>query len=274
VAPYFVWQSQRPEPLYRHEVMRQFYERNELETYQKIHSISGFVPETLLKAARAVLFFAGITLLLPLVMLRHVFLDRRIRFLVGCVIVLAAGQLIEIYLIPHYLAPFTAAFYVIGLQAMRHLRLWIPGGQPVGRTLVRLTVTLCVFLAGARLFAEPLHLDLPVWPAGWASEWYGRSTESGAERAKISADLAKQSEKALVIVRYSSDHQPLDEWVYNAANIDSSKVVWAREMDEAENRQLMDYYKDRTVWLVQPDTKPASVSLYLSAPGQPINAGR
>jgi hypothetical protein len=55
----------------------------------------------------------------------------------------------------------------------------------------------------------------------------------------------------------------MDEWVYNAADIDRSKVVWARDMDEAENLQLMDYYKDRTAWLVQPDTQPARVSLYL-----------
>ena len=95
-----------------------------------------------------------------------------------------------------------------------------------------------------------------------------------ADRAKIAADLAKQPEKALVIVRYSSDHQPLDEWVYNAASIDNSKVVWAREMDEAENLELIHHYKDRTVWLVQPDSKPAKVSLYPSSAQQPINVNR
>jgi len=274
VAPYFVWQSQRPEPLYRHEVMRKFYKQNELGDFQRIHSISGFVPQTFLKVARGILFYAGIALLVPLIMLRRVFLDRRIRFLVVCVIVLITGQLIEIYLVPHYIAPFTAAFYAIGLQAMRHLRFWTPGGQPVGMTLVRLTVTLCVFLAGVRLLAEPLRLDLPLWPVAWTFEWYGHRFESGAERAKIAADLAKQPEKALVIVRYSSDHQPLDEWVYNAANIDNSKVVWAREMDEAENLELIHYYKNRTVWLVQPDAKPAQVSLYPPPAQQAISVSR
>ena len=65
-------------------------------------------------------------------MMRRVFLDRRIRFLVVCVLVLTAGMAIEIFMIPHYLAPFTAAFYAIGLQAMRHLRVWKPEGKPVG----------------------------------------------------------------------------------------------------------------------------------------------
>jgi hypothetical protein len=274
VAPYFIWQSRRPEPLYHHEVMRKFYTQNELYDFQKIQSVSGFVPQTLLKALRATLFYVGIVLLIPLIMLRRALFDRRIRFLVVCVLVLIAGQLIEIYLIPHYIAAFTAAFYAIGLQTMRHMRFWTPGDQPVGMTLVRLIVTLCVVLAGVRLFAEPLRLDLPLWPAGWAFEWYGHRFQSGAERARIAADLTNQPEKSLVIVKYSSDHQPLDEWVYNTADIDNSKVVWAREMDEAENLKLMHYYKNRTVWLVLPDTKPASVSLYPSTVLQPTTVSR
>jgi hypothetical protein len=54
----------------------------------------------------------------------------------------------------------------------------------------------------------------------------------------------------------------MDEWVYNAADIDSSKVIWAREMDAANNLDLIRYYKDRQVWLVQPDAQPPKVSPY------------
>jgi hypothetical protein len=274
VAPYFVWQSQRPEPLYRHEVMRKFYEQQELEGFQKIHSVSGFVPQTLLKVAEGILFYAGIILLVPLIMLRRVLLDRRIRFLVLCVLVLMAGQLVEIFLFPHYLAPFTAAFYAIGLQAMRHLRLWTPGNQPVGMVLVRLTVTLCVVLAGLRLYAEPLHLGLPVWPGPWASEWYGSDKRSGTTRAQIESRLEQIPGRQLAIVRYSPEHNSLDEWVYNTADIDNSNVVWAREMDEAENLELIRYYKGRTVWLVEPDTKPANVSPYPTPAQQTLDVGR
>ena len=268
MAPYFIWQSQRPEPAYRHEVMKEFYEHDELGEYRKIHSISGFVPQTLLKAAKGILFFAGIVLLPPLIMLRRALLDRRIRFLVVCLLVVAAGQLIEIFFFAHYLAAFTAAFYAIGLQAMRHLRLWTPGDQPVGVTMVRLTVTLCVFLAGVRLFAEPLHLELPVWPVTWAFDGHIQT------RTQVEAGLENMPGKQLVVVRYAPSHNPMDEWVYNAADIDNSKVVWAREMDEAENLELMNYYKDRTVWLVQPDSKPAQVSLYAPLPRQPLNVNR
>ena len=91
------------------------------------------------KAYSTVLFFAGLSLLPPLFMARRVFLDRRIRFLVVCLLVVAGGMAIEIYLIPYYVAPFTAAIYAVGLQMMRHLRVWKTGRSPVGLAMVRLT---------------------------------------------------------------------------------------------------------------------------------------
>jgi len=259
-APYYVWQQPRPEPVYRHVVLRRFYDENELKAYALIHSPSGFVVQSLIKLARGFLFFAGLALLPPLIMLRRVLLDRRIRFLVVCALVLTAGMAIEIFMIPHYLAPFTSAFYAIGLQMMRHLRLWSPQGAPVGMTLVRLTVTLCFALAGLRLFSEPLHLRVPEWPASdWSGLWYGPD-HFGTERAEMKSRLEQLPGKQLAIVRYSADHNPLDEWVYNDPDIDSSKVVWAREMDAADNLELMRYYRDRKVWLVEPDAEPAKQS--------------
>lgn len=262
VAPYFVWQQPRPEPAYRHWVMRAFYTRNELDAFKKIHRVSGFIPETILKAARGILFFSGVVLLIPLLMVRRVFLDRRIRFLVIAVLVLVGGQLPEAYLIAHYLAPFTAAFYAIGLQATRHLWVWRPEGQPAGRALVRWMVALCVALTGVRAFASPLGISVPVWPAVWASEWYGLSEQSGVPRMNVEDSLEQKPGGQLVIVRYSAEHQPLDEWVYNAADIDRSKVIWARDMGAAENEELIRYYRDRTVWLVQPDANPVLVTPY------------
>jgi hypothetical protein len=266
MAPYFVWQSARPEPAYRHEVLRHFYQDLELTGFTQIHARFGFIYRTLLKGLEGTLFFAGIALLPPLIMLRRVLMDRRIRFLVLCVFVLMAGIAIEIFLIPHYLAPFTAAFYAIGLQAMRHLRFWRPEGRSVGMTLVRLTVTLCIVMAGLRLYAEPLHLRLAEWPASeWNFSWYGPG-RFGTERAHMEAQLKGLPGRQLVIVQYSPDHNPFDEWVYNAADIDNSKVIWARGMDTANDLELIHYYNDRRVWLVQPDKQPAEISPYI-APG-------
>src|SRR5664279_4777377 len=260
MAPYFVWQSPRPEPVYRHKVMRSFYYENELNAFESIRS--GLFYHTLIKAVAGLLFFCGVALLPPLLMFRRVLRDRRTRFLVACIAVMVAGMVIQIYLIPHYLAPFTVVFYALGLQAMRHLRLARMDGRPVGLGLVRLLVTLVIVLAGVRLLVGPLHLSNPEWPASkWTCNWYG-PLDFGTERVRIEAGLEQLPGKQLVMVRYSPEHHLLDEWVYNASNIDSSKVIWAREMDTADNLELIRFYQDRHVWLVQPDTQPPQVSPY------------
>ena len=74
--------------------------------------------------------------------------------------------------------------------------------------------------------------------------------------------LEQLAGRQLVIVRYSPGRDPFEEWVYNDADIDNAKVVWAREMTPAENEELINYFKDRRVWLLQADEKPARLSPY------------
>ena len=53
-----------------------------------------------------------------------------------------------------------------------------------------------------------------------------------------------------MIVRYNEDDLSIhDEWVFNGADIDGAKIVWARELDKAQNEKLFAYFKDRKVWL-------------------------
>jgi hypothetical protein len=261
IAPYFVWQSPRPEPAYRHAAMRNFYREGELEFYERVHT--RFMQESAIKAASAVLFFAGLGLLPPLLMGRRVIMDRRTRFLLICLLLLVLGMAVQIFMIPHYLAPFTAGFYALGLQAMRHLRQARADGRRFGIGCTRFMVTLCVLLAGVRLFAQPLHyLEVPVWPPStWLCSWYG-PMGFGKARAQVESELKRLPGKQLVIVRYPADHYVLDEWVANAPDIDSAKVIWAREMDTADNLKLIQYYHGYHVWLVQPDTRPVKISPY------------
>jgi uncharacterized protein (TIGR03437 family) len=55
--------------------------------------------------------------------------------------------------------------------------------------------------------------------------------------------------------------------VFNDADIDRSQVVWARDMGEAANAPLLDYYKDREVWRFNPDEQPLNLEPY---PGKPF----
>lgn len=265
VAPYFIWQHLHPVPHYRYEVMRQFYAVTEIQGYTAIHSFTGFFVRSFAKVVQAVLFFGGFALLPPLLMTRRVLRDRRVRFLVVCMLVLIAGSAIEIFMFLHYLAPFTVVFYALGLQAMRHLRFWRPEGKPVGLTLTRLCIALCLLMGCLRIGAVPLHLEQYKWPGLETSvSWMGPG-HWGTQRADVQARLEKLPGPQLAIVHYAPDHSPLDEWVYNRADIDASKVVWAREENPAADRALLRYYRNRTAWLVEPDTNPPTVIPYPDA---------
>ena len=63
-------------------------------------------------------------------------------------------------------------------------------------------------------------------------------------------ELEQGGERHLVLVRYEARHSPHSQWIYNRADIDAAKVVWAWEMGPQADKKIIDYFKDRRVWLV------------------------
>ena len=63
-------------------------------------------------------------------------------------------------------------------------------------------------------------------------------------RIAVAKALAEAPGKQLVFVHYWPPHT-FEEWVYNAADIDSSRVVWARDLGPIEDQRLRAYYPDR-----------------------------
>lgn len=95
--------------------------------------------------------------------------------------------------------------------------------------------------------------------------WYGRSffDHVGPDpRTTVTRQLSLVPGKQLVFVRYWPQHIFQNEWVYNAADIDHARIVWARDLGSAEDRKLLRYYPDRTAWLLEPDAMPPKLGPY------------
>jgi hypothetical protein len=72
--------------------------------------------------------------------------------------------------------------------------------------------------------------------------------------------FAEVGGRYLVLVRYTDHNREPNihnEWVYNSADIDNSQVVWAREPGEAGKRELLEYFRGRKVWIIDPDLQIA-----------------
>ena len=85
-----------------------------------------------------------------------------------------------------------------------------------------------------------------LWPPSWCC-----TVPGNLPRARMLERLTRSGERHLVIVHYWPDHNPHEEWVYNEADIDRAKVVWAREMDPTSNEALICYFEDRQVILLE-----------------------
>jgi hypothetical protein len=81
-------------------------------------------------------------------------------------------------------------------------------------------------------------------------------------RKPVEKQLAALPGEHLVLVRYSKDHNSGEEYVYNEADIDHAKTVWAREIPGMDLSPLLNYFRNRDVWLYEPDQDDGSVTPY------------
>jgi hypothetical protein len=237
-AGLFLWEHARPPLEYHNQQFEDFYNGWEHEDYQNTwHDIWKVSVEKLRRSA-STYFWWGAILLLPGV--PFAFFDRKMRLPLIVFLLVSAGFLTEIWSMPHYAAPLTCVIFLLVVQAIRHLRTMKLARRPIG---IALSWAVIFLLANdVRSFVSRRVCD----PLQW-------TCQGDPSRAAIAEKLSHTPGKHLILVRYEEDHNLHDEWVYNGAEIDSAKVLWARELDAEQNEKLFAYFKDRQVWLVEPD---------------------
>jgi hypothetical protein len=124
----------------------------------------------------------------------------------------------------------------------------------------RIVLFLCVghflFWYMAHLF-ENSSLARAVLPF---EAWDGLNHDNPRRRIYVERELAKIPGELLVFVHYQYPQHPFqDEWVYNAADIDRARIVWARDLGPEQDAELERYYPNRKALMLKPDENPPEI---------------
>ena len=241
---------QPPQVVNRHSEMAAYY-HYELGHRIKVAGPVNFIEYLTFHIEEYWRFYFGPILTIPLLMLGGVWRRRKMLFVgaagcIGAILVEGAGS-------PHYLAPAAGALIAILVECCRHLqaaRIRILPLLPAAMALV------LVLRVGAQQAGLPYTQDLNT--QSWCCVVGG-----DGNKPRIIDQLANTPGNHLVFVRAKTDPHNRYQLIYNSAEINSSRLVWARDLGDKENARLAAYMTGRKVWMVDPNVEPATLTPYV-----------
>jgi hypothetical protein len=247
-TPALLWQKAAPVIHYTNPQFDTFYNGWNLDSWREgradsfAHAVRLFVWDV----KRYFHFFLWPELAIPAFAAFWYLRDRRIRFLIVQMLICFGGFLLVAWFQPHYTAPLVATLFILVSQGLRHVRRLKYHNQAIGIALSRAVVLSVVICA-------PFHT-------------LGYQEEDFSNRVRVATQLSDTPGRHLVIVHYSAKHDALAEWVYNRADIDDAKIVWARDIPGIDLDPLLRYFRGRRVWIVEPDSPAPTLLPYPTHP--------
>ena len=220
MCPMFLWQTPHEDRQYRHPMMEKFHREWAMPFYRDQQTWSNiFQAKWVMLLALGKLLLPAIAAI-PLLALPW-WRGSKLR---GPLTVLCLFWLctqVSIWNLPHYLAPGLPLILLVLVYGLRNLNVatheWKWLVQPIVLLLVG---QMLLFTGAAWQYATSTRTD-----------WH-------YTRQELQAELSNLEDNQLVFVDYNADHDTLQEWVYNRADIDAAKVIWARGMSPAEDLKL------------------------------------
>ena len=242
-VPLFLFQEIGQPPTYRHAELEQFHVNDQVVAYRRRASLRQFtqgIIDNVYGFGLCVFGNVG-ALAIPLVALPiALWKDRRVRELMILLILFVVALMTATFIAGHYAAP--AAGIVVAIMTMLIRRVYLSWSF-YGPMLVRITVGLTLLWS---LFFWKNFYD-------WRQEGFP------VERQRLLEKLEAEPGRHLAIVEYGEGHDVHQEWVYNEADIEGAKVVWARAMDAEKDQSLVGHFRARRVWTVRVDHSGADV---------------
>ena len=158
---------------------------------------------------------------------------RRTRFAFTLAALSVAGSFFSAAFYQHYAAPAVAPILILITGSYRYLR-HARFGPMLAMLIPGCAIGLSLLDGAPALLREPAVFKV-------------------ATRARLEETVRQHAGRHLIIVRYSGGLRPIEEWVYNGADLEEAPVIWAHDQGPVENRRLAAYFHDRVVWLFQPN---------------------
>lgn len=232
---------------YRHEDIRKLYIDWDLPVYRSVRANPWIMVKQGLSFAIPFLFSTfWVPGLLALLLARP---NRKSRVVLAALLGFTVLAILPMkYVQTHYFAPMIPLVLIATMQGFRLLRAAVWRRGETWRRAFRGWVSVCALMALASALA---------W--GWYS---GQPPAFAQARLETIALLERSGNRHVVIVRRSKSADILEDWINNEADIDGSRIVWARDMGPERNQELFRYFGVRKKWLLEPDQSPLRLVPY------------
>lgn len=233
----FVWQSAGEKPDYRHPMMERFFQLDRADVAHKYRSTASAIGQKWNASLLILRFYCGAAFIVTAIGLPLMWRRTGGRLAILLLVPAFAAGLATPWNWPHYAAPAAPLLSLVFLGSV--IEIWRHAKKV---PLVQLSMVLLLPMLQVIWFFGTANGYVQLQQNGW-----------GRKRTAIAKRLESEPGKDLVLVRYAADHNPNAEWVYNPADLDDAEVLWAREMNAAKRSQLLGYFADRNIWVVEPD---------------------
>jgi hypothetical protein len=248
--PIFWFQYPTTPTLDTNPVVREFHQQWEFQAYQErrdlfmrrqslvLASEKALTPPQLKERLKVMELIAAVVLILVLSLLFRT--DSAVRKLWFLLLISTIPLFLETFTFAHYAIAVTITLIalIFRLIWLCHERRW--PSSSTGTLLAALLISMLFCgAAGNNVFrvwrkvTEPFPLKV--------------------ERSRVQRELMARNGRQVLFVQYSPDHDTNLEWVYNGADIDGSKLIWARDLGPEQDKQLIDYYPGRHFWILNAD---------------------
>lgn len=257
-TPLFIFQSTNEAAIKGHSRLREFY-----ESYD--NSDAGF--PRVLSAFFELIFLIPFFLLSPPLMIflyvtapLLIYRNKWFAFVAGTILFVFAWMSLAVwYENYHYAASLTCLFFLLVAEGFRQFAV-------LGKIKEEFNKSITVGLLTVLVLASFLYSQvvLPESVIAFTGENTttpqitfdkaikltipGRATFLKAE---IEQSAEKLPNKYLAIVSFDAGYSFHDEIVYNKANIENSKLIWAYDLGAEKNEALLSYYKDRKILVIK-----------------------